>query len=125
MSATSKIHYCIGSLNVGFAPRVQHFSAFHYNYNLHGRFFGRGFNIAIRESKIINNRVLPCIVPIPVTSRVIWVGSISHNGTERNAGVFHEEIFETKNFKTKRNEILRLTEMKRKLFCLILYTYCI
>ena len=30
MSATSKIHYCIGSLNVGVAPRVQHFSAFHY-----------------------------------------------------------------------------------------------
>ena len=29
MSATSKIHYCIGSLNVGVAPRVQHFSAFH------------------------------------------------------------------------------------------------
>ena len=28
MSAT-KIHYCIGSLNVGVAPRVQHFSAFH------------------------------------------------------------------------------------------------
>ena len=30
LSATSKIHYCIGSLNVGVAPRVQHFSAFHY-----------------------------------------------------------------------------------------------
>ena len=28
LSATSKIHYCIGSLNVGVAPRVQHFSAF-------------------------------------------------------------------------------------------------
>ena len=99
MSATSKIHYCIGSLNVGVAPRVQHFCAFHYNYNLHGRFFGLGFSIAIRESKIINNRVLPCIVPIPVTLRVICkyqVGSISHNGTERNAGVFHTEIFETK-----------------------------
>ena len=99
MSATSKIHYCIGSLNVGVAPRVQHFCAFHYNYNLHWRFFGLGFNIAIRESKIINNRVLPCIVPIPVTSPVICkyqVGSISHNGTERNAGVFHTEIFETK-----------------------------
>ena len=26
---TSKIHYCIGSLNVGVALRVQHFSAFH------------------------------------------------------------------------------------------------
>ena len=39
ISATSKIHYCIGSLNVGVAPRVQYFSAFHYNYNLHGRFF--------------------------------------------------------------------------------------
>ena len=32
LSATSKIHYCIGSLNVGVAPRVQHFSAFHYYY---------------------------------------------------------------------------------------------
>ena len=27
--STSKIHYCIGSLNVVVAPRVQHFSAFH------------------------------------------------------------------------------------------------
>ena len=35
VSATSKIHYCIGSLNVGVAPRVQHFSAFHlYSYSL-------------------------------------------------------------------------------------------
>ena len=31
MSATSKIHYCIGSLNVGVVPRVQHFSAFHFS----------------------------------------------------------------------------------------------
>ena len=37
MSATSKIHYCIGSLNVGVAPRVQHFSAFHF----------RGFLVAV------------------------------------------------------------------------------
>ena len=83
-------------LRRGFSTLVLFIS---YNYNLHGRFFGRGFNIAIRESKIINNRILPCIVPIPVTSRVICkyqVGSISHNGTERNAGVFHTEIFETK-----------------------------
>ena len=26
---SSKIHYCIGSLNVVVAPKVQHFSAFH------------------------------------------------------------------------------------------------
>ena len=53
---------------------------YNYNVNLHGRFFGRGFNTAIRFSKI-NNRVLPSIIfPISVTSRVIY---ISHNGTER------------------------------------------
>ena len=28
MSATSKMHYCIGSLNVGVAPRVQHLVLF-------------------------------------------------------------------------------------------------
>ena len=30
-----KIHYCIGSLNVGVAPTVQHFSAFHYTHQFH------------------------------------------------------------------------------------------
>ena len=32
LSASSKIHYCIGSLNVGVTSRVQHFSAFHIIY---------------------------------------------------------------------------------------------
>ena len=79
-----------------FRARFQYFAInerggynYNYNVNLHGRFFGRGFNTAIRFSKI-NNRVLPSIIfPISVTSRII---SISHNRTERTRGVFHAEI---------------------------------
>ena len=106
--------------------------------------FGRGFNTAIRASKI-NNRVLPSIIfPISVTSRVI---SISHNRTERTIGVFHAEIIiiiiiiiiivviiiiiiirslkqRHKYFKTK-PIFLRSTEMKRKLFGFILYIFYI
>ena len=90
-----------------FRVRIQNFAInerggynYNYNVNLHGRIFRRGFNTAIRFSKI-NNRVLPSIIfPISVDIarniidnielRYIIYGNIYF--TQQNGTVFHAEI---------------------------------